>query len=1073
VLALRARTTVGREELIEALWGEEPPSSAPKLLQVQVSHVRRVLADAGQPGRITTRPYGYELTLGEDELDVTRAQALVARAHAALASGAADGDAQAALALWRGQPLSDVADASLARQERARLEELRLEACELAIEADLVAGRPQSALSMLEPLLSRHPLRERLHGLRMLALYRAGRQADALQAFRDARGILVEEIGIEPGPELRSLQDAILRQDPALGGNGRPVAGERTPRDHRPRSRPRPARRARRGRLAAGAIAVALAATAAMWALLGSHGERAAQPLLADSIAVVDPGRGRVVDDVALPGAPDALLAHAGRVWAAAPGQVWSVDLRARRAAGNVATGEANGGLAFAAGSLWVADRAHATLERLDPTFGALSGRVRIGEPPDSTYQPAPGASALAAGAGALWVARADGSVARIDPRGRRVTARIRIGEQPSGIAIGAGAVWVTDAVAGTLVRVDPQTLAVLAVLRVGASADAVAVGAGAVWVAVAAEDRLVRVDPGTNAVVAAIAVGAAPRALAMSSDGVWVADSGDGTVVRIDPASDRVVRRITVGQSPQALAVAQGRLWVAVGASIAPRGAAAGIVRVVATGDISTTDPALDVTEDELAWQLDYATCAKLLDYPDRSGGAGTRLTPELAAALPVVSDHGRTWTFRLRSGFRFAPPSGAPLTAADIRATIERVLSPRTNSYAADFVPDLVGEQAFRAGRTAHLSGVSARGPLLRIRTVRPAPDLPARLAAPYFCMTPAQTPVRRGGVEMIPTAGPYYVARYEPHRLLVLRRNPGYRGPRPRRAREIDVRLGVPPATAARQVRDGRADVATGLTPQSDPGTRGGLRTLVQPIPGLRLLWINPDRRALRNTRLRRALSLALDRAALAPLSGPVPNAANHGPAGLPTDQLIPPQFPGHRDVRAAPLRGPDLPEARRLAGHGRHRLVLWTCNIAPCPRRAAIIAADLRAIGVHVTVHRLPGPVLARRAGNPGNYDLTTSGWVADYADPSEFTNLLLRQNPRMRAWPPLLRAARSFGRRRLAAYARLDAELSRTLLPIIPYAVDAERDLLGPRAACPTSQPLYGLDLPALCPRQQP
>jgi ABC-type oligopeptide transport system substrate-binding subunit len=185
------------------------------------------------------------------------------------------------------------------------------------------------------------------------------------------------------------------------------------------------------------------------------------------------------------------------------------------------------------------------------------------------------------------------------------------------------------------------------------------------------------------------------------------------------------------------------------------------------------------------------------------------------------------------------------------------------------------------------------------------------------------------------------------------------------------------------------------------------------------------------------------------------------------------LIPPQFPGFRDVRAAPLRGPDLAEARRLAGPGPHRLTLWTCNIAPCPRRAAIITANLRAIGVHVTVRQLPGPVLARRAGNPGDYDLSTSGWVADYADPSEFTNLLLRQNPRMRTWPPLLRAARTSGRRRVAAYARLDAELSRAVLPVIPYAVDAERDLLGPRTGCPTSQPLYGLDLAALCPRPQP
>ena len=212
VLALAPNTAVAVDELVERLWGDEPPSSAPKMVQLYVSHLRRVLDGNGvDTARIVTHGRGYELRLDADRVDAARFERLVEEA-----SGDAGGHVRDALALWRGPPLADVADEPFAAAEIRRLEELRLMALELAIDADLAAGRHREALGELDALVTEHPLRERLHGLRMLALYRAGRQAEALEAYRQARALLVGEIGVEPGPELRRLHDDLLRQDPAL-----------------------------------------------------------------------------------------------------------------------------------------------------------------------------------------------------------------------------------------------------------------------------------------------------------------------------------------------------------------------------------------------------------------------------------------------------------------------------------------------------------------------------------------------------------------------------------------------------------------------------------------------------------------------------------------------------------------------------------------------------------------------------------------------------------------------------------------------------------------------------------------
>ncbi len=216
MLALRANRTVSADELIDGLWADRPPASAAKNVQFYVSQLRKALASDDCGARIVTHGGGYELQVPQDAVDALQFENLVEEAAREPASAGANGAASAALELWRGAPLADVASEPFAPAEIRRLEELHMRALELAIDAELAAGRHDEVIARLEALIAEEPLRERLHAQRMLALYRAGRQSEALEAYRQAHRTLAEQIGVEPGPELRRLQEQILAQDPAL-----------------------------------------------------------------------------------------------------------------------------------------------------------------------------------------------------------------------------------------------------------------------------------------------------------------------------------------------------------------------------------------------------------------------------------------------------------------------------------------------------------------------------------------------------------------------------------------------------------------------------------------------------------------------------------------------------------------------------------------------------------------------------------------------------------------------------------------------------------------------------------------
>jgi DNA-binding SARP family transcriptional activator len=228
LLVLSAGEVVSTDRLIDALWEEHPPASALNSVHIYVSQLRKALLD----GRLETRGQGYLLALEPEQLDLGRFERLVGEGRALLAEGEPERAAEvlrAALALWRGPPLSDFASEPFAQGEIARLEELRLAALEERIEADLALGRHAELIPELEALVRAQPLRERPRAQLMLALYRSGRQAEALDAYQQARRMLAEDLGLEPGRRLQELEGAILRQDAQLDLPGNRARRESEP----------------------------------------------------------------------------------------------------------------------------------------------------------------------------------------------------------------------------------------------------------------------------------------------------------------------------------------------------------------------------------------------------------------------------------------------------------------------------------------------------------------------------------------------------------------------------------------------------------------------------------------------------------------------------------------------------------------------------------------------------------------------------------------------------------------------------------------------------------------------------
>jgi YVTN family beta-propeller protein len=608
-----------------------------------------------------THGRGYELRLPSEAINVARFERLVEQAGRS--DHAPNNAARDALALWHGAALADVAGEPFAPAEIRRLDDLWLRAAELAVEGELDAGREQEALAQLERLIEEHPLRERLHAHRMLALYRSGRQAEALEAYAAARQRLVDGVGVEPSAELRELQARILRQDPSLHLPPAPVATR--PADGEPapgelKSHPRAARAptagptARRRFLLAAAAAVLVAV--AVFAITRLTGADQLSGIDEGAVGVIDPQAAAVTAQYRTGSDPGAVVQGAGSVWVASPRE--GTVSRIHRGTDRLETidvGPAPTGLAFGGGSLWVAGGEDGAVAQVDPAANRVLQRIPIGN----------GLRAVAVGQGSLWAATAlDGEVVRVDLRSGHVTRRIAVGGQPGALATGAGSVWAAAEESGTVARIDPRSGDVLAAIAVGNGPTAVAVGLGAVWIANRQDGTVSRIDPATDRVTDTVPAGRAPVALTIADDSLWVADES-GAVLRLDPRTRTIADTVRTGSTPAALTAVDGSIWVtAVAPPAAHRG---GTLRV---GGSIVVDPALGAYDGEApALQLAYEG---LVAYRRQGGAAGARLVGGLAADVPKPTDGGRRYVFRLHRGLRYS--DGTPVRAGDFRASVER---------------------------------------------------------------------------------------------------------------------------------------------------------------------------------------------------------------------------------------------------------------------------------------------------------------------------------------------------------------------------------------------------------------
>jgi ABC-type transport system substrate-binding protein len=514
------------------------------------------------------------------------------------------------------------------------------------------------------------------------------------------------------------------------------------------------------------------------------------------------------------------------------------------------------------------------------------------------------------------------------------------------------------------------------------------------------------------------------------------------------------------------------------------PAGAVAtkpgGTLNVDLSSDVDSTDPALAYLN--TSWEIMYATCLKLLNYPDAEAPRGSTLTPEAAAGFPRVSNGGRTYDFVVRAGFtRFS--NGRPVTARSFAHALERVASPKMQSPGLTFISDVVGAKAVADGKASAIRGVEVKGDHLLVTLEKPAPDFLSRIAMSFFCAVPAGLPASEQGELTPPSAGPYYVASRKPGSSIVLKRNPYYHGTRPHNASQIVYTVGNAQEASYLRVAKGESDYAAGGVPATayaELASRYGInkgRFFVRPVLGIQYFALNTQRPIFEdNLPLRRAVNFAIDRHAMLIQGGYL--------SGKRSDQILPPGMAGFRNASLYPIQGPNFAEARRLAkGHTRGgKVVFYTSNRGANPAIAQILEYDLAQIGLDVETQMFPTAVQLSKMGTAGEpFDIGSHTWAADYNDPYDFVNVLLDGRNIRDAGnvnfsyfddPSFERKMRQAsllsGSSRSRAYAKLDADIMWNASPWVVRANMNSRTFVSKRFGCFVYNPTYGVDLAAAC-----
>jgi ABC-type oligopeptide transport system substrate-binding subunit len=509
-----------------------------------------------------------------------------------------------------------------------------------------------------------------------------------------------------------------------------------------------------------------------------------------------------------------------------------------------------------------------------------------------------------------------------------------------------------------------------------------------------------------------------------------------------------------------------------------AKAGAVGGTLNIDFATDVDFTDPALDYLS--TGWELEYATCLKLMNYPDANGPKASQLTPEAAAGFPKVSNNGKTYDFTVSAGFtKFS--NGAPVTAANFKAAFDRDADPKMQSPALPFFSDVVGSS------TSPVSGVKVNGSHVIFTLTHAAPDFLARTAMPFFCAIPTNLPHDPNGVLAPPSAGPYYISDRVPNKSITLKRNPNYKGKRPHNVTQINYVIGNSLDATYLRVQQGATDYADGGIPPAsyaEAAQKYGINKgqfWVKPQLGVSYLAFNHDRplfKGTAGTALAKSINYAIDRKALLAQSGYL--------AGKRSDQVLPPGMAGFRDANLYPLKGPDIATAKKWAAKAGVKdgttVELYTSNRGAAPLQAQIYQFNLKQIGLNVNTHLFARAVQIDKEGTRGEpFDITSEGWIADYADPYDFINVLLsgdslhESNNNNVAYfndptyhKQMRSAALLTGSKRYTAYGNLDVNMMAQDPPWAAWRNFNDRILLSKRVGCFTYNSIYSVDLAATC-----
>ena len=1034
LVAERGRA-VPRDELAEALWGEAPPPTWDKALTGIVSRLRALLAEQGiDGGSALTGAFGcYRLELPEGTwVDVLAAATAADEASAALAAGDIDkasSDAALTESLLR-EPFLPGEEGPWVEQKRRELADVRSRALAVLTDASLRSRDAQEAVKWAEQAIALEPFRESGYRSLMEAHAAAGNRAEALRVYERCRRLLAEELGAYPSPETETVYRGLLEAPSGPVG----VATElRTPPDDEPPAAstrapesvvaPPPAASpgagSRRGFARGGRRVVGLAAAATLAAvgiaalvlsvavpLLGGgsdHSEGSAPSPGSGSnvMTAIDPSTGRPTGSVPLEGSPAAVAYGQGSVWATMPNRdaISRIDPKTKTVQQTIGTGSAPTGIAVGRGFVWVASSLDGTVWKIDPRAngGQVVDKIAVGNGP----------TGVAYGLGRVWVANSvDSTVVPIDPLTDKPGRPIPVDAGANAIAVGDGAVWVTSKSAGVLSRIERRSGSVTPI-NVGNGPAAVATGPGAVWVANSQDAAVWRIDPATNRVVATVMVGEGPSGVAVAPGGasVWVSSALSGTLSKIDPRVSEVVKTVSVGDEPQGVTVSAGAAYVAV------RGSGGGAHRG-GTLTVAVANPP-NVYQDGIAKALDPAsgygeealltlTNDGLVGY-GRSGGAdGYRVVPDLAAALPTVSDGGRTYAFQLRPDIHYS--TGAVVRPADVRRGIERALLTSGSTTPASYLTGIVGAAGCVATpKRCDLSkGIvtDAASDTVTFHLTAPDPDFLYKLALPMADAVPANTPLH--AAVPLPATGPYEIAGYDTKRGVIrLVRNPRFHlwsaAAQPAGFPDrIVERYGYTGESAVRAVERGAADITAngpdqtwGPTLASSLRMRYSSRLFSTPDSASTAVWLNTRLAPFDDVRVRRALNYAVDRNHLVALAGG-PGTAEVG------CQVLPPNTDGFRRYcpytvdpdRAGTYTGPDLARARRLvaaSGTKGQAVTVWFYDIPIGHRNGAYIVSVLRSLGYDARLRTVPHVGSTWRP----NRQAGVGGWASEYPAASDF------------------------------------------------------------------------------------